>query len=255
MRRPALCVNVDHVATVRQARLEAVPDPVEAAGLCESAGAAGITAHLREDRRHIQDDDVRRLRRAVRGRFNLEMAATPAMVALARRLRPDEATLVPERRRELTTEGGLSVAGDPARVSATVAALRSRGIQVSLFIDPDLAEVEASRGCGADTVELHTGAYARAFSRGPAAARTQLRRLETAARRAAGLGLRVNLGHGLTYDNVRAVCDLPGIEDLNIGHNIVARACLVGMERATREMLAAMRSAPAARPATPGGRP
>jgi pyridoxine 5-phosphate synthase len=238
---PLLCVNIDHIATVRQARREEVPDPVAAAALCERAGASGITAHLREDRRHIQDGDVVRLRKAVRGKFNLEMAATPGMVAIARKLRPDEATLVPEKRRELTTEGGLRVRGDEKRVGAAVDALKRRGIAVSLFITPDSAEVDASAAVGAHTVEFHTGAYARAAAKGASAAHRELIRLREASDLAQALGLTVNLGHGLTYENVWEVCRLPGVQDLNIGHNIVARACLVGMARAVKEMLAAMR--------------
>jgi pyridoxine 5-phosphate synthase len=238
---PKLCVNIDHIATVRQARLEDVPDPVAAAALCERAGAIGITAHLREDRRHIQDLDIVRLRKAVRGKFNLEMAATGEMVAIAKKIRPDEATLVPEKRRELTTEGGLRVFGDQARVAAAVGALKRSGIVVSLFITPDAREVGASAAPGAHAVELHPGAYAGARKAGAASARKELLRLAAAADRARALGMNVNLGHGLTYENVGAVCGLPGIEDLNIGHNIVARACLVGMAAAVKEMLAAMK--------------
>jgi len=237
-----LCVNIDHIATVRQARLEELPDPVAAAALCEKAGAVGITAHLREDRRHIQDRDVARLRKAVRGKFNLEMAATPEMVAIARRLRPDEATLVPEKRRELTTEGGLEVARDQVRIAAAVKALKARGIAVSLFITPDPAQVAASAAVGAAFVEFHTGAYAHASKKGKGAAARQLAQLRTATLQAQALGLRVNLGHGLNYDNVGAVCRLPGIHDLNIGHSIVARACLDGMAAAVRDMLKAMKA-------------
>jgi pyridoxine 5-phosphate synthase len=239
-RNIALCVNIDHVATVRQARLGDEPDPVEAARLCERSGAAGITAHLREDRRHIQDRDVARLRKSVRGKFNLEMAATPEMVAIAARLKPDEATLVPERRKELTTEGGLEVAGDLARVGRAVAALKKARIDVSLFITPDPAQVAASAAAGADFVEFHTGAYAHAAKKGRGAA--ELKRLRAASEKALGLGLRVNLGHGLNYANVGAVCRIGQVHDLNIGHSIVARACMVGMERAVVEMLVAMNS-------------
>ncbi|HTB23363.1 MAG TPA: pyridoxine 5'-phosphate synthase [bacterium] len=240
-RAPFLCVNIDHIATVRQARLEDVPDPVAAAELCEKAGAIGITAHLREDRRHMQDLDIARLRKSVRGKFNLEMAATAEMLAIAKRIRPDEATLVPEKRRELTTEGGLKVAGAQARVGSAVAALRRGGTIVSLFITPDADEIAASAKVGADCVEFHTGAYAHAFKKSAAAARLEWGRLELATARAKSLGLVVNLGHGLTFENVGPVCRLAGVEDLNIGHNIVARACLVGMGRAVEEMLAAMK--------------
>jgi pyridoxine 5-phosphate synthase len=238
---PKLCVNVDHVATVRQARREREPDPVAAAKLAEKAGAAGITAHLREDRRHIQDLDVLRLRRVVRGKFNLEMAGTAEMLALARRLRPDEATLVPEKRRELTTEGGLDVVGKRAALARAVESLSKEGITVSLFVDAVPAQVRAAAAVGAAFVELHTGPYAHAWLRGAQAVRRELLRLRAACLLAHRLGLGVNLGHGLTYANVGPICALPHVEDLNIGHNIVARATLVGMERAVKEMLAAMR--------------
>jgi pyridoxine 5-phosphate synthase len=237
-----LCVNVDHIATVRQARLDEVPDPVEAARLAERAGAIGITAHLREDRRHIQDADVARLKRAVRGKFNLEMALTVEMLRIARSLRPDECTLVPEKRRELTTEGGLEVAGRLTATSKGVALLRKVGIQVSLFISPHPAQILASRRAGADTIELHTGAYAQAFKKGGArAAAAELKRLQLASEMALALGLKLNAGHGLTYANVRQVAAIPGMRDLNIGHNVVARASMVGMEKAVREMIQAMK--------------
>lgn len=240
-RAPKLCVNIDHIATVRQARRETVPDPVAAAKLAEKAGAIGITAHLREDRRHIQDHDVLRLRRIVRGKFNLEMAATPAMVSLARKLLPDECTLVPEKRQELTTEGGLDVAGQLIHIGRSVAALEELGIVVSLFIDPAPKQIRASAASGAAFVEFHTGGYARAYDRSATAVKRELARLRQGCELAHRLGLRVNLGHGLTYANVGAVCALPFVEDLNIGHNIVARACLVGMEKAVREMRRAMK--------------
>jgi pyridoxine 5-phosphate synthase len=236
-----LCVNIDHIATVRQARRESVPDPIEAAKLAEKAGAIGITAHLREDRRHIQDDDAWRLRRVVKGKFNLEMAATPAMVSLARRIGPDEATLVPEKRQELTTEGGLDVASQLIHIGRAVAALEELGITVSLFIDPQAAQVRAAAASGAAFIELHTGAYAQAWGRSGAATARELKRLRGACELAHRLGLGVNLGHGLTYANVALVAALPHVEDLNIGHNIVARACLVGMEKAVREMRRAMK--------------
>jgi pyridoxine 5-phosphate synthase len=236
-RAPYLCVNIDHIATVRQARRESVPDPIEAAKLAEKAGAIGITAHLREDRRHIQDDDAWRLRRVVKGKFNLEMAATPAMVSLARRIGPDEATLVPEKRQELTTEGGLDVAGQLIHIGRAVAALEELGITVSLFIAPQAAQVRAAAASGAAFVEFHTGAYAHAWARSAGATARELKRLRSACELAHAQGLGVNLGHGLTYANVAPVAALPHVEDLNIGHNIVARACLVGMEKAVREML------------------
>jgi pyridoxine 5-phosphate synthase len=239
---PELCVNIDHVATVRQARRAEVPDPRSMARLAEKAGAIGITAHLREDRRHIQDSDVARLKKSVKGKFNLEMALTQGMLRIALRLKPEEVTLVPEKRRELTTEGGLKVKGRLAKTALGVARLKKAGILVSLFITPDPAEIRASAEAGADFIELHTGAYAHAFAWGGAkASRRELARLWSGAELALQLGLRINAGHGLTYANVGAIAQLPGLEDLNIGHNIVARALELGMEKAVREMLAAMR--------------
>jgi pyridoxine 5-phosphate synthase len=237
-----LCVNIDHIATVRQARLESVPDPVEAARLAEKAGAIGITAHLREDRRHIHDADVKNLKRAVKGKFNLEMALTEEMLRIAVGLKPDECTLVPEKRRELTTEGGLEVQGRLDATRRGVARLKKAGISVSLFITPEPSQILASRRAGADLVELHTGAYAEAFKKGGAgAAKKELARLSLGAAMAAQLGLGLNAGHGLSYANVAPVARLHGMQDLNIGHNIVARAAMVGMDRAVREMLRAMK--------------
>jgi len=231
-----LCVNIDHIATLRQARREAEPDPVAAAAIVEQAGAEGITVHLREDRRHIQDDDVHRLRRTVKTKLNLEMAATDEMVAVACRVRPDESTLVPEKREELTTEGGLDAAGLKAKIAAAVGRLKQAGIVVSLFITPDPGQVQAAAETGADFVELHTGAYA--HSQGQAETERELARLAAAAKQARSLGLRVNAGHGLTYANVAAVAAIPEVEDLNIGHNIIARAAIAGLDRAVRDMLA-----------------
>lgn len=237
-----LCVNIDHVATLRQARLDSVPDPLKAAQLAEKGGAIGITIHLREDRRHIQDRDLWALKGRIRGKLNLEMALTPAMLKIALKAKPDECTLVPEKRQELTTEGGLEVAGRLSAVRAGVARLRKAGIAVSLFITPDPQQLLAAKAVGADLVELHTGAYAEAFKRaGAPKAKVQLQRLLVAAELASQLRLGLNAGHGLTYENVAAVARLPKIEDLNIGHNIVARSVMVGMEKAVREMLRAMR--------------
>ncbi len=233
-----LCVNVDHIATIRQARRAQEPDPAQAAVLAELAGASGITVHLREDRRHIQDRDVEVLRRLVKTKLNLEMAVTDEMVRIALALRPDMATLVPERREELTTEGGLDVHGHLGAVAKAARALQGGGIAVSLFIDPDQDQVSASARAGAELVELHTGAYAEARER--KAQQAELARLIKAATLARELGLRVNAGHGLNYVNVGPVAAIPEVEELNIGHSIVARAALVGMERAVREMLAAM---------------
>ena len=229
-----LGVNVDHVATVRQARGGSEPDPVAAAVLAELGGADQITIHLREDRRHIQDRDVRILRDTVATRLNLEMAATEEILGIACDVRPDEATLVRERREELTTEVGLDVAGEPDAVRRAIERLHDAGIAVSLFIDPHEAQIEASAKAGADAVELHTGCYANAATDSEIAA--AVLGLARAAESAARHGLVVNAGHGLTYTNVVPVIKLPEVEELNIGHCIVSRAVLVGMERAVREM-------------------
>jgi pyridoxine 5-phosphate synthase len=231
-----LNVNIDHIATVRQARGETEPDPVAAALLVELAGAHGITVHLREDRRHIQTRDVRLLRNTVRTLLNLEMAATPAMLETALRVRPDQVTLVPERRQELTTEGGLKVKGSAPNVRMTIRILQVKGIPVSLFIDPTLEAVKASHDLGAAMVELHTGVYSNTYGpHGPQ--RAAYEALRKAVQYAHKLGLGVHAGHGLTYRNVSHVAAMPEIEDLNIGHNIIGRACLVGLDRAVRDMM------------------
>jgi len=234
-----LCVNVDHIATIRQARRAQEPDPVQAAMLAELAGASGITCHLREDRRHIQDRDVELLRRLVKTKLNLEMAVTEEMIRIAIALKPDMATLVPERREELTTEGGLDVRGHLDAVTRTVRTLQGEGIAVSLFIDPDPEQVSDSGRAGVELVELHTGMYAEAGDR--KALQNEMARLIKATTQARKLGLRVNAGHGLNYRNVGPVATIPEVEELNIGHSVIARAALVGMERAVREMLAAMK--------------
>jgi len=233
--RPRLAVNVDHIATIRQARRGAEPDPVTAALLAEVAGASGIIVHLREDRRHIQDRDVRLLRELVKTQLNLEMAATDEMVKIALELLPDVATLVPERREELTTEGGLDVAGQEERVAGAVHTLAGGGITVSLFIDPDPEQVHASKRTGVRMIEIHTGRYAGA--RTDTGRRAALLKIMDAARLGSGLGLQVAAGHGLNYQNVGSVAVIPEVEELNIGHSIVARASLVGLDRAVREML------------------
>ena len=233
-----LCVNIDHVATVRQARRTVEPDPVSAALLAELGGAAGITCHLREDRRHVNDDDVRRLKSSVRVRFNLEMAATEEMLAFAEAVRPHLVMLVPENRTEVTTEGGLDVAGSLERVGAATARLKAAGLRVSHFIDPDPAQIGASLEAGADTIELHTGPYANAANE---ADRTrELAALVHAAECAADDGLAVNAGHGLTLRNVLPVAAIKGLGELHIGHSIVSHALLVGFERAVREMVEAI---------------
>jgi len=224
-----LCVNVDHIATIRQARRAQEPDPAQAAMLAELAGASGITCHLREDRRHIQDRDVELLRRLVKTKLNLEMAVSEEMIRIAIALKPDMVTLVPERREELTTEGGLDVRGHLDAVTRAVRTLQGEGIAVSLFIDPDPEQVSDSARAGAELVELHTGAYAEARERG--AQQGELARLIKATTQARELGLRVNAGHGLNYRNVGPVATIPEVEELNIGHSVIARAALVGMER------------------------
>lgn len=236
---PTLGVNIDHIATIRQARRTVEPDPIAAAILAELAGADGITAHLREDRRHIQDRDIRLLRQTVRTHLNLEMAATDEMVAIALDVKPDYVTLVPERREEVTTEGGLDVASQLDRLRQVVTTLQNAGIPVSLFIDADVTQIQAAAAIGAKFIELHTGPYAEAKDE-PSQAR-ELQVLTTGCEQAIALGLRVNAGHGLTYWNVHPVACIPGMEELNIGHTIVSRAALVGMERAVREMKQAMR--------------
>lgn len=234
-----LGVNIDHIATIRQARRTVEPDPVAAAILAELAGADGITVHLREDRRHIQDRDVRLLRQTVRTHLNLEMAATDEMVAIALDIQPDYVTLVPEKREEVTTEGGLDVAGQPERLSQVVAMLQSAGIPVSLFIDADRSQIDAAVAVQAKFIELHTGQYAEAKDEVSREKERQI--LAAGCEQAIVAGLRVNAGHGLTYWNVYPIAMLPGMEELNIGHTIVSRAALVGMERAVREMKQAMR--------------
>jgi len=231
-----LGVNIDHVATLRQARGTAYPSPLEAALAAEDAGADYITLHLREDRRHIQDRDVVEMRRALRTKMNLEAAVTPDMIAFARRVRPHDVCLVPERRAELTTEGGLDVAGALKRVERACRDLGAAGIRVSLFIDADRMQIDAAVRAGAPVVELHTGHYADA--RGPGSRRRALERIRAAAEYAAGKGLRVNAGHGLNYENVGPIADIAQIGELNIGHAIVARAVFVGIAQAVREMKA-----------------
>jgi pyridoxine 5-phosphate synthase len=232
-----LHVNVDHVATLRQARGASYPDPIPAAAICEMAGAQGITIHLREDRRHIVDRDLEVMRQVVTTVLNLEMAATGEMVGIACRVKPDMCTLVPEKREERTTEGGLSVARDVTALTASIAKLKEAGIRVSLFVDPLRREIEASRSVGAEVVELHTGEYCSAPRED---VRRELDRLREAAAIAADLGLDVAAGHGLHYHNVRPVSEIAEVEDLNIGHSIIARAVFVGLENAVRQMREAM---------------
>ncbi|MHC4472469.1 MAG: pyridoxine 5'-phosphate synthase [Planctomycetota bacterium] len=234
-----LGVNIDHVATVRQARGIDIPDPVAAAAIAELSGADGITVHLREDRRHIQDRDVRLLRETIKTKMNLELGNSEEIVAIALEVLPEDCCLVPERREEVTTEGGLDVVGQADALTETIVRLKEAGIRVSLFIDPEKPQLEASANVGADFVELHTGRYAEA--RGEVMRNEKLTELVTAAEAAVDLGLRVNAGHGLNYRNVVPVSAIPEIEELNIGHAIIARAVLVGLDLAVREMKDLMR--------------
>lgn len=231
---PRLGVNIDHVATVRQARLTNEPDPVHAAVLAELGGADGITVHLREDRRHIQERDVRILKQTLRVSLNLEMAVEQEIIDFALEVVPDLATLVPEKREELTTEGGLDIVGQRDRVTRCVEQLKQAGIGVSLFIDPDEDQVNAAADLGVDAIELHTGTFADAHSE--SAARTELSRVGAASELAVSRGLVLNMGHGLTYRNVCPIAQIPGVHELNIGHSIMSHAMMVGMERAVREM-------------------
>lgn len=231
--RIELGINIDHVATVRQARRASYPDPVHAALAAEQAGADNITLHLREDRRHIQDRDVHALRPLLLTRMNLEMGLTDEMIDIALQVHPQDCCLVPEKRQEITTEGGLDVAADVERVAAGVKTLSAAGIRVALFIAPDLAQIEAAKRSGAPVIELHTGTYAEAS--GSAQAR-ELERLSTAAKRAANLGLEVHAGHGLNFHNVQPVAAISEIVELNIGHCIIARAIFTGLDAAVREM-------------------
>lgn len=232
-----LGVNIDHVATLRQARGTHYPDVVEAAGICESAGAHGITVHLREDRRHIQDSDVHKLRRTVGGILNLEMANVKEIVDIAVEVRPDEVCLVPEKREEVTTEGGLDVVGQRDELIPTVATLKDAGIKVSLFVEASSDQLLASRDIGADYVELHTGTFCDATG---AEADEELRRLIKGAKEASSLGLQVNAGHGINIANIGDVLRMPHLDTLNIGHSIISRAVFLGLEEAVREMLKLM---------------
>lgn len=229
-----LGVNVDHVATLRQARLTRYPDPVEAVYAAESGGADGITVHLREDRRHIQERDIELIQQTLLTRLNLEMAVTDAMIAYAEKRRPEHCCLVPEKREELTTEGGLNILADEKRIHAACQRLKAAGIEVSLFIDPDLKQIEAAVRCGVPVIEIHTGTYADAKT--TAERQAELQRVVTAAEFAHQAGLIVNAGHGLNYQNVQAVARIPMMNELNIGHGIIARALFIGLEHAVREM-------------------
>ncbi len=231
---PKLSVNIDHIATIREARKGTEPDPIAAAVLAELAGAEGIIAHLREDRRHVQDRDMRLLREIVQTKLNMEMAATDEMQRIVLDIKPDFSTLVPEKREELTTEGGLEVAARIDFMKAYVGRLRQGGIMVSLFVDPDENQIAASKKAGAEWVEIHTGAYANAKTEQDR--NREFVKISESAQLAASLGLRVGAGHGLNYTNVRRIAQIPEVAELNIGHSIISRAALVGLDRAVREM-------------------
>lgn len=232
---PKLGVNIDHVATLRQARRETDPDPILAARICESAGAHSIVAHLREDRRHIQDMDIVLLRKTIKTRLNLEMSIAKGIVQVALQVKPDQATLVPEKRQEVTTEGGLDVVANRKQLASVCDKLQQKGIVVSLFIDPDKKQIQATKALGVPMIELHTGTYARAcVGRGEA---KELAKLKAMTAYAQKLGLIVNAGHGLNYHNTTAVARIPGMEELNIGHSIISRSIFVGLEKAVKEMV------------------
>ena len=234
-----LNVNIDHIATLRQARLGIEPDPVHAAALVELAGAHGITVHLREDRRHINDRDVKILRQTIKTKLNLEMAATDEMIKIASEIKPEWSTLVPEKRQELTTEGGLNAKGLLNELTASANTLHENGILVSLFIDPDMEQVDAARRIGADFIEIHTGTYANVF--GTKEEEKEFRKVAMAAERARDLGLRVNAGHGLNYINMQRMVEITEIEEFSIGHSIISRAVFAGLESAVRDMLAILK--------------
>ena len=234
-----LGVNVDHVATLRQARRESEPDPIEAALVCEKAGADSIVCHLREDRRHINDRDLKELKRQVTTRLNLEMSVNKEIVEIACAVKPHQATLVPERRQEITTEGGLDLISQKKKVRPAIQSLKEKGILVSLFIDPVKQQLETAKALGTDYIELHTGQYAR--SRTPTEIKQALQGLIVAVSLARSLGLGVNAGHGLNYKNVQEIARIKGIEELNIGHSIISRAVFVGLEQAVKEMLKLIR--------------
>ena len=230
-----LCINIDHVATLRQARGGTQPDPINAARIIQEAGADGITVHLREDRRHIQDDDIYSLKEIVAGKFNLEMALSKEIMAIAKKVLPHQITIVPERRAELTTEGGLNVADHFDKIKNAVDEFHELGILVSLFIEPDKETVDLSKKTGSDFIEIHTGAYCNAHDRNEF--ELELENIYVAAELALNIGLRVNAGHGLNYHNIKPILKIPGLEELNIGHSIISRSIFVGIENAVIEMI------------------
>lgn len=235
-----LCVNIDHVATLRQARGGLEPDPINAARIIQDAGADGITVHLREDRRHIQDDDVFSLKQVVAGKFNLEMALSKEIIAVAKKVNPHQITIVPERRAELTTEGGLNVADNFDKIKKAVEEFHELGVLISLFVEPDLETVDLSKKTGADFIEIHTGTYCHAHDRNEF--EHEINNIYKAADLALKLGLRVNAGHGLNYHNLKPILEIPGLEELNIGHSIISRSVFVGIENAVIQMIDIVRS-------------
>ncbi|MBI3005470.1 MAG: pyridoxine 5'-phosphate synthase [Ignavibacteriales bacterium] len=235
-----LAINIDHVATLRNARGGHDPDPVEAALVCEEAGAVGIVCHLREDRRHIKDRDVQLLRKKVKTKLDLEMAATPEIIRIAVEIRPDLVTLVPEKRQELTTEGGLDVVAQKQNLGDVIESFHSHKIEVSLFVDPDEAQIEASKEIGSDIIEIHTGEYAEASS--SAEIKKQLKRIKSMAKFGKSLGLGVNAGHGLDYTNIKPIAAIKEIDEVSIGHAIIVRAMVVGLEKAVKEMVRLVKS-------------
>ena len=230
-----LCVNVDHIATLRQARGGVEPDPIEGAKICEEAGAHGITVHLREDRRHISDQDVEILKERVKGKFNLEMALSDEIIEFALKIAPDQITLVPEKREELTTEGGLDVQKNFDRISSTIQAFKEKGIIVSLFIEPDTKTVELSKKAGADYIEIHTGTYCNADNQKNI--ENEIQKIYTAARLGHELGIGINAGHGLNYTNIIPVIQTPALDELNIGHSIISRSLFTGLHKAVSDMI------------------
>jgi len=231
---PELGVNIDHVATLRQARGGAEPDPVYAARVCEEAGCDSIVAHLREDRRHINDRDIRAIKNVISTRFNLEMSINREIVGIARRIRPHQATLVPEKRQELTTEGGLCVSKNKKKIAAAVESLRKKGIEVSIFIDPSEKEIGVAKEIGAEIIEIHTGSYCDAKTR--IAVEKEFKKIKRSCEYAMSLGITVNAGHGLNYKNAKRVAGINGVNELNIGHSIISRAVFTGLYRAVKDM-------------------
>ncbi|MFH0976420.1 MAG: pyridoxine 5'-phosphate synthase [Spirochaetota bacterium] len=230
-----LCVNIDHIATLREARGGSYPDPVEGAKICENSGCHGITVHLREDRRHIQDKDVIKLKETVKGTFNLEMALSDEIINIAKKIKPDQVTIVPEKRKEITTEGGLDVRRNAKKISETITAFHKKNILVSLFIEPDIRAVEISKKCGADFIEIHTGSYCNAVKKTDID--KEIDRIYNAADHALNIGIKINAGHGLNYSNIKPVIKIPGLVELNIGHSIISRSVFTGLSDAVKQML------------------